>query len=268
MTFSARELSIETGKPVFMAEFMIGTAIWRNVAADHDITHSGQVYTGIPMKSGDIVDSGEIGKNDVRLEVPANHPISLMWKVSPPAVVVACILKEIHFNEVDEQVSWMGHVSGVSWPNPQSAIIVLQSGILALESNGLRRMAQRSCPHVVYKNQCKKNMQDVTHPATLTEVNGTIIKAPEFASAGVMAGGFIRWMNSLGFVDYRFVMRHTGDTLRLMTTAQDLAPGVIVDAVEGCNHTPERCFELGNVWNYGGLPFFMRKNPFDGNPVY
>lgn len=268
MTFSARELSLETGKPVFLTEFTLGGIIWRHARADEDVEHAGEIYTGISMKSTEVVDSGEIGKNEVRIEVPRSHPIAELWRVSPPAATVGAILKEIHAGEVDEEIAWLGHVANVLWPNQEKAQISLQSGILALEANGLRRLFQRPCPHVFGGAKCQKDLTEVTHTATLTEASGFTLKAPEFASAGQLAGGFIRWTDANGVTDWKFILEHGGDTVRLMTPAPFLAVGMEVDAVEGCDHTPNRCDALENILNFGGLPHFMKKNPFDGNPVY
>lgn len=268
MTFEARELSIESGQPVLLAEFTLAGNIWRFGRADQDVTHGGNLYTGIPMKISEIVDSGEVGKNDVKLQVPRGNPIAEMWRVSPPSKTVGAVLIEIHAGETDEQIAWMGHVANVNWPDSTSAQIVLQSGILALEANGLRRLYQRGCPHVFGGPQCKKDLAAVTHAATITAAAGNGVTSPDFATGGPLAGGFLRWVNSIGVTDYRFVMSHGGSSVRIMTTSPDLVPGLVVDAVEGCNHTPVRCDQLGNIENYGGLPHFMKKNPFSGDPVF
>lgn len=268
MTFDARELSLETGKPVFLSEFTLGGRIWRHARADEDVMLGEVLYTGIPMKTTDIVDSGEIGKNEVRLEVPRSHPIAELWRISPPAMTVGAVLKEIHYGEIEEQVAWLGHVANVSWPNQEKAQISLQSGILALEANGLRRMFQRPCTHVFGGPKCRKDLAEVTHMATLSSIAGTTLKSPQFATSGSLAGGFIRWTDANGVTDYKFILEHGGDTIRLMTTVPFLSVGMEVAAVEGCDHTPARCAALNNMVNFGGLPHFMKKNPFDGNPVY
>jgi uncharacterized phage protein (TIGR02218 family) len=270
MTFDARELSLETGKPVFLAEFTLGGVIWRHARADEDVEHGGHVYTGISMKSTDIVDSGEIGKNEIRLEVPRSHPIAELWRTSPPASTVGAVLKEIHAGEIDDEVAWLGHVANVMWPNQEKAQISLQSGIIALEANGLRRLFQRPCTHVFGGPKCRKDLTPVTHQVTLASVSGFLLTSPGFAAAGKLAGGFIRWTDVNGITDWKFVIEHNAGsaTVKLLTPAPFLTAGMVVDAVEGCDHTPQRCTELANIVNFGGLPNFMKKNPFDGNPVY
>lgn len=268
MTYEARELSLETGQPVFLTEFMLGGVVWRHARADEDLLHGGEIYTGIPMKASEVVDSGEIGKNDLRLEVPRSHPIPELWRVSPPSLTVGVILKEIHAGETDEEITWMGHVANVAWPNAEKATITLQSGIIALETNGLRRLYQRPCTHVFGGPKCKKDLAEVTWPATIESKAGVAMTSAGFAAAGPLAGGFIRWQGPDGVTDYRFITDHNGATIRLMTPAPFLQVGDLVDAIEGCSHTPDRCAALNNIDNYGGLPHFMKKNPFDGNPVY
>lgn len=268
MTFDAREASIESGRPVLLAQFSLGLATWRFAKADQDVPHDGETWTGMPMQVSHIIESGEAGKSDIRMRVPRAHPIAELWRFSPPSATVGVILIEIHRGEPDDEIAWMGHVANVGWPNPETAEITLQSGVRALETNGLRRLFQRPCPHVLGGPKCQKDLAPITWPATVESVTATFVTSPGFAAAGSLSGGFIRWTNAQGITEHRFITGHAGDTVLLMTPAAGLSPGDSIEAIEGCDHTPSRCDELENLLNYGGLPHFMKKNPFDGNPIY
>lgn len=279
MSFGNYERSIESGKPILLTEFTIGGNIWRYAKADQVINHNGDDYEPISIKVGSgIVDSGEIGKNEVRLEVPNSHAIAQIWRVAPPAGTIGAVLKELHYNDEGDEAeyAWMGHVANVSWPNSEKAQISLQSGVVAMETNGLRRLYQRTCSHLFGGPGCFFPLEEVTHTLpgggyyTVTD-GGTQIHSTDFGPL-VLDGGFIRYTNSLGFTDWRFIVQHSGSTITLMTPIaflpEDQADWPDLDVVEACDHTPNRCDELGNILNYGGIPHFMRKNPFNGEPVY
>lgn len=279
MSFGGIERTIEDGKPVLLTEFTIGGQIWRFAKADDLIVHHGNDYLPMPIKVGNgVVDSGEIGKNEVRLEVPIRHPIADMWRISPPNGRVGAILKEIHYgdDDDDESFAWMGHVANVSWPNAAKAEISLQSGIVAMETNGLRRLYQRTCPHLFGGAGCFFNLAPVTHEISgggdySVQDGGTRISHGDFLGLP-LEGGYLRYTNTLGFEDWRFIVKRDGTEITLMTPIaflpEDINDAPTLYAVEGCDHTPKRCDGLGNMINYGGIPYFQRKNPFDGSPVY
>lgn len=272
MTFEARELSEELGAPVLLVTFMLGAKVWRFVRADQDVTHAGDAYTAPAggIEPGRIQESGEVRKNDLSLAVARSFPIAELWRVAPPTETVAVTLVEIHQDETDDATAWLGHVSNVSWDADGKATLTLTPGTMAIRSNGLRRLWQRGCPHVLYGPMCQLLKADHQVAATLTEVTGTTVQAAAFATGGKYAGGYIEWTDAEGVTDRRFILTHTAgsDTATLLGTAAALTPGLVVQAFEGCEHTLTRCDELGNTDHYGGVPYFLGKNPFDGNPVY
>lgn len=272
MTFEARELSAELGAPVLLVTFMLGPKVWRFVRADQDVTHAGEAYTAPAggIKPGRIQESAEVRKNDLTLTVARAFPIAELWRVAPPTETVAVTLTEIHQDETDDSTAWLGHVSNVSWDDQGQAILGLTPGAMAIRSNGLRRLWQRGCPHVLYGPMCLLAKADHQVAATLTAVSGTSVSAAAFATGGKYAGGYLEWVDADGVTDRRFILTHTPgeDTVTLLGTAAALVVGLEVQAFEGCDHTIARCDELANTAHFGGIPYFLGKNPFDGNPVY
>lgn len=270
MTYDARELSDELGAPILLAVFALGGMLWRFARADQDVTHGGNVYqaTRGGMEPSRFRDASETQKNDVTLTVDRAFPIAELWRISPPAGIVAVRLIEIHDGDADEAVAWLGHVSNVAWVGSAKAQITLSPGAMAMRSNGLRRLWQKSCPHVLYGPSCRLSRVGHEAPAVLASVDGLTLKAPEFANGMKFNGGFIEWTDANGITDWRAVTDHLGDTITMMTQAPRLAAGVAVTAVEGCARTIQRCDELGNLPNFGGIPYFITKNPFSGDPVY
>lgn len=353
MTHDARELSAEDGEPILLATFALGEKLWRFVRGDADYVHKGATYVATPggMEPTRFRDSSEVQKSNVTLTVDRAFPIAELWRVSPPAGIVAVILVEVHEGEEDDAISWMGHVSNVGWVGEARAEITLAPGALAMRTNGLRRLWQKNCPHVLYGPSCKlsrvgppvvaelaavddgeleavafagdfdlaggriewvelvegedpEEPEEVTHSArilthageaitlatgapslavggavtvypvlhqveaTIATISGLVIQAPELNNGMKFNGGFIEWTDAEGITDWRAITGHAGATITLMTHAPRLAVGVRITAVEGCSRTIQRCEELGNTPNFGGIPYFMTKNPFSGDPIY
>lgn len=344
MTHDAREASSEDGAPLLLATFALGEKVWRFARADQDVPHDGNTYLAVPggMEPTRFRDSSETQKNDVKLTVDRHHPIAELWRISPPTGIVAVLLVEIHDGEPEGANSWLGHVSNVSWVGEARAEITLSPGALAMRTNGLRRLWQKGCPHVLYGPKCRLSRIGEPVAATLSAVDGAELEAAEFTGAGDLAGGrieweddgavahqarivthagdtitlaaadpslvvaravtvypvlhqvqatiqtitgltikaaalangmkfnggFIEWTDAEGITDWRAIVGHDGDTVTLMTHAPRLEVGMVVTAVEGCDRTIARCAELDNSDNFGGIPYFMTKNPFGNDPIF
>src|SRR5690606_36499617 len=117
-------------------------------------------------------DSNETRKNDVTLVVDRSFPIAELWRLSPPTGIVAVRLVEIHAGEEEGAVSWLGHVSNVGWVGDARAEITLSPGALAMRSNGLRRLWQKDCTHVLYGPKCRLPRLAPPVAATLSAVDG------------------------------------------------------------------------------------------------
>ena len=78
--------------------------------------------------------------------------------------------------------------------------------------------------------------------ATLTAVAGLQVTAAAFADSTLtLAGGWMEWTRTDGLIERRTINAHTGDTITLLYGAADLAVGLDVIAVPGCEQTYAAC---------------------------
>jgi uncharacterized phage protein (TIGR02218 family) len=228
-------------------------------------------YTQAAIKAGNIRQSGDLVRNDLKLTVPWDFPIAELWRLSPPSTTMAVILKEVHAGDGEIVQSWTGHVSNVSWPSPAEAELMLSPGVVAMRSTGLRMAYQRSCPHVTFGAACGVDKVLFRAAGTVLANAGVTVQAAVFAlqADGYYNGGFIEWTDADGITTHRFITAHVGNTVTLMTPAVLLAVNDAFDAFPGDDHTLATCAgKFNNAPNYGGIPYFTQRNPFDGNPVY
>lgn len=271
MTYDARELSDEDGAPVMVAVFTLDGKVWRFVRGDQSLEIGGEIYQAVPggIEATSQRETTETAKNDVKLVVDRAFPIAELWRKSPPTSLCLVFLRELHQGDGEVINTWMGHVSNVGWVGEARAEITLSPGALAMKTNGLRRKYQRGCPHVLYGPKCRLPREDHETDAELTHVDGVAISAESLAESEMkFAGGWLEWTDQEGIIDRRFITHHDGAGLRMMTPAPGLAVGMVFTFVEGCDRTPSRCVELGNMPRYGGFPYFISKNPFGNNPLY
>lgn len=102
--------------------------------------------------------------------------------------------------------------------------------------------------------------------ATLAEVDGDELTAPEFAdSAFGLAGGFISFVRS-GLQMRRDIATHVpgSTTLTLVPGGRNPHVGDSVTAMPTCPRTWQACASRGNTDNYGGSLFKPVKNPTEG----
>jgi hypothetical protein len=99
---------------------------------------------------------------------------------------------------------------------------------------------------------------------TLTAVDGLQVTAAAFATSTLtLAGGWMQWTRSDGFVERRSISAHAGDTITLLYGAADLAVGLDVIAIPGCEQTWAACAERfpDPENHYGGAIYKPIKPP-------
>ena len=270
-TLEQLEASPNDARPVGLILFAIDDWTLRVAASDTPIEVNGHTWQPFPVVMPDIVQSAELRKNDLTLEVPATFPIAQLWAESPPAGTMLCILYEADRGASNTRDSWTGHVANVRFASAAKAEIQLTSGLNALTQPGLRQIAQRNCRHGIYTPGCGVSPEDFKTEAVVTDRGGLWIEAAEFAEQpdGYYEGGFIRWTNALGFRDWRHVRKHEGVRLTLAWSPGRLPIGAELTAHPGCDETPNHCGpKFNNQPNYGGLWWMKTKNPFESDPIY
>lgn len=261
MTLLSREIELY--------EFRLGTRRWRYTDIDRDAIVEGQTFEAARgLKRGRIAQSAEESKNNLEVTAPLTLGVLDLWRPFPPMARVYLQVRRVRVSDGLVRDAWSGVVSDVE-EDDHSATIRAQTLMAAVGANGLRRVWCVGCPLALYSRTCGVNQDAFRTDAIVATSAGTSLVAPQFAAHpdGWFDGGFIRWPSG-GDVDVRFVLRHIGDTLTLMTPAE-IPTGTEVATFPGCDHALETCDEkFDNAHNYGGQHTIPRKNPFDNNPVF
>ena len=268
MTYAATETSNQSGRPVELYEFTYGATVYRYTSADGDVTYGGNTYTAVPIARGAVEATNEVARLALEITCTRDLPVLDLFAVSPPEEVVLVTLRRLHAGDGEAIIMWMGRILNVTLNNA-SAEVHCESVYTSLKRVGLRRLYQKSCPHVVYGPGCALNRATYKATKTVSTVVGTTITVGSIGVAdGYYAGGYIEWTSG-GVSHRRAIHSQTGGALVVSFSIPGIAASASVDLYPGCDHTLATCAsKFSNSLNYGGMPYFPNKNPFAGVAIY
>lgn len=268
MTYAAVETSAQSGRPVELYEFVSGSDAWLYTSADGDVSYGGNTYAAVPIARGEVEATSETAR--LALDITCDRSIGVLdlFLTLPPDQIVAVTLRRLHAGDGESITLWMGRVLNVSWNN-EAAEIHCESVYTSLKRVGLRRLYQKGCPHVVYGPGCNVDRASFKATKTVSTVSGvTLTFSAIGASDGYFAGGYMDWTSS-GATHRRAIRSQVGGTVTINFPLPGLAASASVDLYPGCDHTLATCTsKFSNRLNYGGMPYFPSKNPFDGTIIF
>ena len=242
MSYTGIETSIQSGRPVELYDFGNGGAHYRYTSADGDVVYGGNTYTAAPISRSAIEATSETVRTALNVTVARDLGILALFSTMPPENVVSLSVLRLHAGDGEAITQWMGRVLNVTFGNV-SAEIHCESVYTSLQRVGLRRPA-------------------------ITGATMTLSGLGSF-SDGYFAGGYLEWQKSAGVYERRAVRSQIGGTVIISFPIPGMAAAAAVTLYPGCDHTLATCEnKFGNHLNYGGMPCFPTKNPFDGTIIY
>lgn len=276
MTYSTREISNDTGKPVFLYDFRLGTKHWRYTSADRDVTLSGTTWAAEAISDAGYTQGGS-DQNDLTLTCQTNNAVAVLFKSAKPSGKMWLSIWAWHEGdaETERQLQWMGTVTNSVFEDRATASLLCRSIAGTYDRNGLRLAWQRQCPHVLYGIGCYVPKEEHDYPRTIATLTGTnfTCTAHSEPEEGSFSGGFVEWADGDGNMQRRGIELQNGNDFLVMGTTQGMTVGLAVTCYPGCARTTTNCklfgdAPRGNLDNYGGIPHLPGKSPFDGTPVF
>lgn len=270
MTYAAVETSIQAGRPVELYEFLDGATAYRYTSADGDVSYGGNTYAAVPIARGAVEATSEVAR--LALDITCSRDLSILnlFSVMPPAEIIAVTVRRLHASDGNAITLWMGRILDVAL-NPASAEIHCESVYTSLKRVGLRRLYQIGCPHVLFEEGCALNRAIWHSYKTVSTVVGTAITLASMGTFadGYFAGGYLEWESTTGYFERRTIRSQVGGVVTIGFPLPGLAASDTVKIWPGCDHTLATCIaKFANGLNYGGMPYWPTKNPFDGTIIY
>lgn len=262
LTYATLEASAHGAAPVELYRFTSGLRKWLYTSADVAIIHATETYQPYALKRGAFRQTQELTKAGLEINAPRTLPLLADSLASPLIDVVRLTIYRRHRSDTEVLTWWNGRVEGVRFAGGEATISCVPLAT-ALKRIGLRRPAQRQCPHALYDVGCNLSAAPFSLSGSLVSHIGATVTSGVFATRadGWWVGGKITLAGTL-----RFVVGHAGDTLTLTAGVPGLAQNAGFVVAPGCNHTPAICnSKFTNILNFGGAPWFPVKNPFTGD---
>jgi len=270
MTYAAIETSVQSGRPVELYEFLNGTEYFRYTSADGDVAYGGNTYIAVPIARGAVEATSETARLALAITCARHLGVLDLFSLLPPATIVAVTVKRLHAGDGEAITLWMGRVLNVTFNNV-SAEIHCESVYTSVKRVGLRRLYQKGCPHVVYGPGCGLSRATFKTTTTVSSISGTALTLAgvgAFAD-GYFAGGYLEWESASGYFERRAIRSQVGAVVTIGFPLPGIAAAATVGLYPGCDHTLTTCIgKFNNRLNYGGMPHFPSKNPFDGTIIY
>jgi len=271
MTYSAIELSEDSGLPVRLYEIRRGQIVYRYTSADRDIDWGGETWVSKPggMIDGGINASGPSEQDELTITCSQDVEVVQWFRGTPPSDRVSLTVRRVHTTDVDLEatVVWVGLVTAMRQPSDGKANLFCQSVLYSLQQQGLRLSWSRACPHFLYDDNCRVSKATFAVAAVVDSVSGVTVSASELSAKanGWFDGGFIEWdLDLLGTVERRPIESHVGTNLTLLTLTDGLMVGTDIRVYPGCARNVTTCKDkFNNLPNYGGVPHLPGVNPFD-----
>lgn len=273
MSYDAIESSVDSGRPLFCYQFVLGTTVWRYTSAAVDVRDADDnVWLAVPISDDGVKQTGEAVSDALTIRAPFTLGPVQVHMSTPPAENIQVSIHRKHVDDDEMVVVYSGEVRQVNFPVPGQATITCETTGASMQRDGLRLGWQRGCPYALYDPlTCK--VDKALHAVTLRvmAISGFTITTDvaDVLDDGHFAGGFIQWTHPVRGTEYRGIEAHTGLDLLIFGMTDDLYEGMVVTAYPGCPRTTAACIEkFNNLPNYGGIPHMPGKSPFDGTPVF
>lgn len=273
MAYTDYEKSTYGGAPIELYEFSRGSSsFWRYTSADMDQTYFGSIYDAIAIKRNSFEVSQQVEAISLTVTMPVTSEFPQLYIASPPSEPISFTLRRFHSGDTEVVSIWIGRVVNVEFKE-ETVEVLCESVYTSLKRPTLRRLYQRSCPHVLYnqvEGSCMLDKENFKVTAVLDSVSGLNIASSTFAgyADGYFSGGFVEVIVG-GATNRRFITNHVGTTLTVNLQLIGAASGITVYAFPGCAHNLDACnTKFNNILNYGGTPWIPQKNPMGGTRVF
>tara|TARA_R110002167_G_scaffold145308_1_gene336242 strand:- start:1036 stop:1863 length:828 start_codon:yes stop_codon:yes gene_type:complete len=274
MSYDLIEESVDLGSPVELFEFRYGDAsgeIFRFTSADYDVVVGGETYTSLAIErdsdtQGEDPDEGR----EMTITLPRDNPYADRYRDHGFERQVTVKVRTVHLDDPAEETRaiYSGRVVDVSWPWPTMAISCEPMGTLLARDGGRPRVS-RQCWHTVFDRGCGLNRANWEVAATVVAIDGLSVTLTYDDSKDDFDNGW--WLGGI-FEDgdgvMRYIVAHSGLTVRLNRPLQGLAVSDAVQLLPGCDRTRQTCRDkFDNRINAGSLDYLPIKGPYEGNSL-
>ena len=273
MSYDAENTSVESGEPIDLITFSIGTDNFRFTTTEDDIVVLSLTYDSVAI-TREVVEIGKEARTQtVSIKLPSTHPFAQKFIGVPPGQKTTCTIRTVHRGDLtDVRTEFTGLVRTVGLDQlgaeTEIHVMPLTGALLQVVP---RFIFSGMCNHVLYDSGCGVLRSSFTH----TGVGATTSDARIITVSGLDGAKGIGWATG-GYCEFngdaRGVFRQIAtNQLVLPVPFKDDVGGQTISVYAGCDHEYDGdCAPVGsggkfnNQARFGGFPFVPTKNPFIG----
>lgn len=264
MSFNTQETSVEGSAPIELYEFRLGVLSYLFTSNPASVTYNSLTYDPLEVKRETLDFSPDNRAEIIKVTVPASHPLVRQYINSVPGQRATLVLRRVQrFDGSNELIQMLaGTVRSVGFAlDGLSADIAVMPITGDLANTIPRFMFSGLCNNVLFDQGCTVASSLFRYTGLVSGVSNDTVTVNGLSAkgSGWAVGGFL----ALAAGDYRLIIAHTGDTIRLLLPFPSSPLGQTVDVFAGCDHTAATCqSKFGNGINHGGYPFVPLRNIF------
>lgn len=269
MSYNAEETSLESGAPIELYTFSLGSETFYYTTAEDSFSDSGNTFVPIFIQRTVILYGPENRSQTIDITMKANNEFAQKYIGTQPSNLAIVKIQRVHrFDSADEVVTiFNGQVRAVGFS--ENGFIASLS-VMPLTGAFNRTIPlftyQSPCNHVLYDVRCKVLESSFTFAGT---VNAVSTDGLTLTVNGLDASKGVGWAKG-GRIDIattndpRLILDHTAtDQVKLLVPYRTSPLNSAVNVRAGCDHTLATCkSKFDNVVNFGGFAFVPTRNPF------
>lgn len=266
MSYDSYESSVESGDPVELYEFTLGTDTFRYTSDEDDITTAAGTYTAVPISRERIIyETQEKASDRLQVTLPASNAfVSNFVDIVPGKIALLTILRYHRSDPAEEQVTiFKGILNTVRYSEEGKVALLQVMPLTSAQTRAIPRITFSGlCNHMLYDSRCKISETSSTWekflPVSAVSSNQITCTGASAFGSDFFAGGFVEFDD-----DYRQVISQSGDVLTLNVPFAISPLNQTVRVLSGCSHELSVCAsKFSNAVNFGGFPYVPGRNIF------
>lgn len=263
------ETLVDDGEPVELYEIESPlTGITRLTSSEEPYPWSGNTYTPLPMKRGEVI-APEVGEQDeLIITLPVDHVLSqdLIGNGIPHQRITVTISR-VHPTALSAKQIWRGYIAETTTQDQWLAITTARDLVETLSVSLPIAKGSRECGHQLYDRGCNSPLPTQDHVVDAVggfavELNATFTEANDWATGGVVYTWELLPGPIVNIFEKRSIVAQVGTTLTVDVPFRALRAGMTVTVAAGCDYTVTTCRDKhNNVANFGGHPYLADNKP-------
>lgn len=269
------ESSLGFGSPTELYLFEHGEDFYAYNSGSKKVLHTdGILYSPLSLSREKLQRSSDDVKNTIKIEMPGDSPVPLLFRNKRPAKKVTLKIFRFHrytkeswlfFNKEAEvpgefRCIFSGEVIQSTW-NDISATLDCAPTSALQRRQCLRFGYQSQCNYHVFDELCGLKIQDWQYEITVTEITGSgyTLKVTGLSEDEEFYKGSLV---SVDEDDFRDVLSASGNQITILTPFDGLKVGQKLQITKGCDRSAKACKSFNNFDNFFGFLTIPTENPF------